>query len=67
MPGHVHHSAATSLTIVVAGAGLFGLLAWLVAPSVFPAALIGGALAAGAIRVAWILFRTGRDDGDLDG
>lgn len=52
------HSAAAGITTVVAGAGLGGLVASLAAPGFFPAALIGGALLAGALRVAWILVRS---------
>ena len=52
MPGH---SVARSLYTVVAGAGLGGILALLLAPGFFWAGMIGGALLFGAMRVGWIL------------
>ena len=64
MAGNAQHSAAAGITTVVAGAGLGGLIAWFAAPSAFPAALIGDALAAGALRVGWILFGSGRNGDD---
>lgn len=60
----MQHSSMASITAVVAGAGLAGLLAWVMAPELFPAALIGGALVAGAVRVTWLLFATGGKGGN---
>lgn len=44
------------------GALLGGVFAWLVAPGLFWAALIGGAMTAAAIRVGYVLM--GADDGE---
>ncbi len=45
-----------------AGAGLGGLFAYLLAPSVFWACLIGGALTGGALRVGYVLMTAGVDE-----
>ncbi len=64
MADRAQNSTAAGIMTVVAGAGAGGLVAWFVAPALFPAALIGGALIAGAARVAWVLARSGSDKTD---
>ena len=57
-------STAGHLLWTAAGALLGGLVGWLFVPGFFWAALLGGAMSAGALRVGYVIATA--DDGGSD-